>query len=487
MILQNHRILAECQSMFSESIPTRSDLDQFQNFLILGGGSSGDSSAKLLSSLGKRSVLADKFPEKANSVLYVSVLSDNHPQERLEGIDCIIKSPGILPDHPILIVAKERQIPMLSEICLARIFYKGPIIGITGTDGKSTTTALTYHILKSKFPNSKMGGNIGVPFTSFCLEPLDLVVLELSSYQLDDSPNLELTCSAILNLASDHLERHKTMESYAKAKWKIQNLEDPLHKSFINPNFLQYLSNLPSEYTNLQFIGEDQKYFVSLNPNQIHTPNHIYDASKFPLKGKHNLMNLCFAIALSESMGMNPNEIQNGFESFSGLPHRFKKIDSSEFKNQYKEIQFINDSKSTNLHSMLSGISGFKKGDELFLILGGIPKTEPIDPFLKRWNELECPLWVYGKAVEVWKSEFDQTGLPVRYFSDLPTLVTDLKNKIDSTLQSNTIGSLVNKEKENEPNSFSVIFSPAGASFDLYKNFEERGNHFESLIKERFT
>lgn len=108
MILQNHRILAECQSMFSESIPTRSDLEQFQNFLILGGGSSGDSSAKLLSSLGKRSLLADKFPEKANSDLYVSVLSDNHPQERLEGIDCIIKSPGILPEHPILEEAKKK-------------------------------------------------------------------------------------------------------------------------------------------------------------------------------------------------------------------------------------------------------------------------------------------------------------------------------------------------------------------------------------------
>lgn len=487
MILQNHRILAECQSMFSESIPTRSDLEPFQNFLILGGGSSGDSSAKLLSSLGKRSLLADKFPEKANSDLYVSVLSDNHPQERLEGIDCIIKSPGILPEHPILEEAKKKGLPILSEICLARIFYKGPIIGITGTDGKSTTTALTYHILKSKYPNSKMGGNIGVPFTSFCLEPLDLVVLELSSYQLDDSPNLELTASAILNLASDHLERHKTMESYANAKWKIQNLENPLHKSFINPNFLQFLSNQPSEYTNLQFIGEGQNYYVSLNPNQIHTPNHIYDASKFPLNGKHNLMNLCFAIALSESMGMNSNEIQNSFESFSGLPHRFRKIDSTEFKNHYKEIQFINDSKSTNLHSMLSGISGFKKEDGLFLILGGIPKTEPIEPFLERWKELGCAIWVYGKALEVWKSEFDKTGLPVRYFSDLPTLVTDLKNKIDSTLHLNTIDSPTIPKKENKQNSLSVIFSPAGASFDLYKNFEERGNHFESLIKQLFS
>ncbi|PJZ44028.1 UDP-N-acetylmuramoyl-L-alanine--D-glutamate ligase [Leptospira brenneri] len=464
--------------MFSESIPTASDLDRFQNFLILGGGSSGDSSAKLLNSLGKRCLLADKFPDRANKEIYTSVLSDNYPQEVLVGIDCIIKSPGILPDHPILEEAKTKEIPILSEISLARIFFKGRVIGITGTDGKSTTTALTYHILKSKFPNSKMGGNIGIPFTSFCLEPLDLVVLELSSYQLDDSPNLHLTASAILNLASDHLERHQTMRSYAEAKWKIQNLKDPKHNLFVNPNFFQFFPEEKQKNTNLHLIGEGTKYFVSLDPNQIHTPNHVYDASQFPLKGKHNLMNLCFAIALSESMGMEKKEIQKQFESFYGLPHRFRKIENSEFQNQYKEIHFINDSKSTNLHSMLSGISGFKKGDGLFLILGGIPKSESITPFLNRWKELESPIWVYGKAAEVWKSEFDKTGLPVLYFPDLPSLITNIKKAIDSKIES---------EGDDKSQTLSVIFSPAGASFDLYKNFEERGNHFESLVKENFT
>lgn len=478
MILQNHRILAECQSMFSQSIPRASDLDHWQKFLILGGGSSGDSSAKLLSLKGKICVLADKFPEKANANLYAEVLSDNHPQERLEGIDCIIKSPGILPNHPILEEARRKELPILSEISLARVFYQGPIIGITGTDGKSTTTALAYHILKSKYPNSRMGGNIGVPFTSFCLEPLDLVVLELSSYQLDDSPNLELTASAILNLASDHLERHKTMESYAEAKWKIQNLENPNHTSFVNPNFFKFLPNGIPKNKNIHFIGENQNYFVSLDPNQVHTPNHIYDVTQFPLKGKHNLMNLCFAIALAESMGMGKNEIQSQFETFLGLPHRFHRMDSSKFKTQYKEIQFINDSKSTNIHSMLSGIAGFKKGDGLFLVLGGIPKIEPIDLFLSRWKELECPLWVYGKAVEVWKEAFDATGLPVKYFSNLPTLIADLKTTIDRTTET--------KESQKQA-PLSVIFSPAGASFDLYKNFEERGIHFETLIKDSFS
>lgn len=478
MILQNHRILAECQSMFSNSIPSPEDLNKLHSFLILGGGSSGDSAAKLLLSLGKKVSLADKFPEKANSELYTKILSDNVPHESLEGIDCIIKSPGILPDHPILELAKQKQIPTLSEICLGRIFFKGKIIGITGTDGKSTTTALTHHLLQKKFPKAKMGGNIGVPFTSFCQEDIEVVVLELSSYQLDDSPNLELTASAILNLASDHLERHKTMEAYALAKWKIQNLLDVHHQCFVNPNFFKYTPFPKPNSDFLHCIGENESYFVSQNPNQVHTKTFVYDAEKFPLKGKHNLMNLCFAIALAETVGMDPKDIQSQLETFHGLPHRFQSIDSEILHPDYKLVRFINDSKSTNLHSMLSGISGFQKENSIYLLLGGIPKVEPLEPFLKRWKELECPLYVFGKAKEVWNKELNEMGLPVFYFEDLPTLLVGLKSEI--------LKKIKNEKEMGKVESLTVIFSPAGASFDLYKNFEERGNHFVQLVKQNF-
>lgn len=476
MILQNHRILAECQSMFSESISSPNDLQSLHSFLVLGGGSSGDSSAKLLTSLGKRVILADRFPEKANHSLYEKVLSDNEPQEVLPGIDCIIKSPGILPDHLVLQRALEKKIPIVSEIALGRIFYKGPLIGITGTDGKSTTTALTFHLLKSQFPNAKMGGNIGVPFTSFCLEKLDLVVLELSSYQLDDSPNLKLTASALLNLASDHLERHKTMEAYALAKWKIQNVSDPKHNCFANPQFFQYTPFEKPNYANLHFVGENQSYFVSQNPDLVHTPNFVYDASRFPLKGKHNLMNLCFAISIAEVMGVSQTQIQTQLETFQGLPHRFQTVFISNPNPQYANVRFINDSKSTNLHSMLSGISGFQKGDPIFLLLGGIPKTEPIEPLVKRWKELECPLFVFGKAKDIWGQRLNEVGLPVFYYDTVELLVSDLKNKMDE----------METKKEQKEKHLTVLFSPAGASFDLYKNFEERGNHFVRLVNETF-
>ncbi|XDD48191.1 UDP-N-acetylmuramoyl-L-alanine--D-glutamate ligase [Leptospira sp. WS39.C2] len=464
--------------MFSETIPSPNDLKNLQTFLILGGGASGDSAAKLLTSLGKKVILADSFPEKANHSLYSQVLSDKEPQANFEGIECIIKSPGILPNHPYLGIAIQKKIPILSEITLGRIFYKGPIIGITGTDGKSTTTALTFHLLQKKFPKVKMGGNIGVPFTSFCLEENDCVVLELSSYQLEDSPNLQLTASAILNLASDHLERHKTMESYATAKWKIQNLESKDHQCFVNPNFFAFTPFQKPLDSNLHLVGDNQSYCISQNPDQVHTPNFVYDASLFPLNGKHNLMNLCFAIALAEVVGLNPNQIQEQLKTFFGLPHRFQSIPTESLNPDYKSIKFINDSKSTNLHSMLSGISGFKKGDPIYLILGGIPKVEPIEPLILRWKEIECPLFVFGKAKDIWKEELDKTGLPIFYFDDLTSLMKEIRKKIDSDWITN------NKSQKNEL--LSVIFSPAGASFDLYKNFEERGNHFMNLVKDSF-
>ncbi|MCW7508459.1 UDP-N-acetylmuramoyl-L-alanine--D-glutamate ligase [Leptospira levettii] len=464
--------------MFSQSMLSPNDLKNLDSYLILGGGSSGDSAALLLNSLGKKVILADRFPEKANPSLYLKVLSDLMPQEILDGIDCIIKSPGILPDHPILEFARGKQIPILSEIALGRIFFNGPVIGITGTDGKSTTTALTYHLLKKKYPNAKMGGNIGVPFTSFCRENPEIVVLELSSYQLDDSPNLQLTASAILNLASDHLERHKTMESYALAKWKIQNLLDKEHQCFVNPNFFNYTPFVIPTHSNLHLVGEKESYFVTQNPNKIHTPNHEYDVSLFPLKGKHNLMNLCFAIALAEVVGLSPDQIQSQLETFDGLPHRFQSIPTQTISQKYQSIRFINDSKSTNLHSMLSGISGFQKGDPIYLILGGIPKVEPIFPLIKRWKELECPLFVFGKAKEVWSEDLNLTGLPVFYFDDLKSLITDIKERIDHQW-------ITNSEFQKEE-TLTVIFSPAGASFDLYKNFEERGNHFKNLIQDFF-
>ncbi len=358
-----------------------------------------------------------------------------------------------------------RNIPVLSEIEFASYFFTGKIIGITGTDGKSTTTSLSFHLLYHVLGNAKMGGNIGTPFIEFCEDDLDYAVLELSSYQLDDSEYVPIWSGAILNIAQDHLERHKTMENYIHAKWKIVDPRNSHYTLVLN----QRQKNL---FTERNQISGQTVYFgfskeadacIDVESKSIKTKNAVYSYTGFSLEGAHNLENLAASILLVESVCKNHSQIQSAIETFQGLPHRFQKF------HVWNGIQFINDSKSTNLHSMLSGLKGFSSKDKIVLILGGQPKKEDYEELFERIEELNCIVLLFGDAREVWENDLQEI-VKDQYFSfdALPELVHFLKKLIHL----NSIDY--------------VVFSPAGASFDRYKNFEERGNHFMSLVKDTF-
>jgi UDP-N-acetylmuramoylalanine--D-glutamate ligase len=426
--------------------------------LVFGGGITGKSVIEFLTEKGAKPILIDsQMPD-----LRIPVFSDKSSLSEIGSFDLVIKSPGINPRKSLLFQEiLNSKIPVFSEIGLARIFFKGKVIGITGTDGKSTTTALTNHIISSSF-KSKMGGNIGVPFISFCEENLDFAVLELSSYQLEDSDNLEIFSASILNIASDHLERHINMENYLFAKSKIaQNakfliLNDRQKEKFQFDNFSG----------KIKFFGftKHSDGYIDLENECIYAGESKYDTSKFPLIGNHNLENLAAAILLSESAGCNSESIQNSLESFIGLSHRFQK-----FHNWENSI-FINDSKSTNLHSLLSGLKAFSKNDNLLLILGGIPKLEPIDSMIERLLELDCKVYLYGAAIKEWEGILNKSishNLCVK--QNLEDIVLDIKRTIT------------------DKNKNTILLSPACASQDQYKNFEERGNHFMDLVNKYFT
>lgn len=485
MILQNHLFLADCQSMFSHEISDISSLLSYDHFLVLGGGLSGESAGHLLKRNGKNVSLADANPTKRPDSPFSAVFSDDDIAGALSQVEVIIKSPGIKPDHPLLQVAKSSKIPILSEIYLGRLFFAGKIIGITGTDGKSTTTALTHHLIKTKFPNSQVGGNLGLPFTTFCDGDWDMVVLELSSYQLEDSPNLQLTSSTILTLAPDHLERHKTMTAYGLAKWNVVNHKDEQHLFVTQANVLAQLSPTKQPFYGKTYLfGENNTDIkIDLKNLKITTPTNEYDAVDFKLPGYHNLQNLSVAIALAESVGLSKPEIQSGIGSFTGLPHRFQPIPTLQWKNEtFKKIQFINDSKSTNLHSMLSGIAGYNKGDFLYLILGGEPKQESLTPFFDRIRQLSSQIYIYGKAADVWKEEFLNSKLEnIHFVTTIKEALLGIKEKIELFSEDS---SQSNKEI---PHKTAVILSPACASFDQYKNFSERGEDFLKLVEEIFS
>ena len=437
------------------------DIRQYINLgsriAVLGGGISGTGVLNFLKRKGCSPILIDRTAPSENQTEYFPdtvSLKDLHP------LNCVIKSPGISPDHEILKSAKELNIPVQSEIELAKAFFKGKTIGITGTDGKSTTTSLTAHIIKSQYAKTEAGGNIGKPFIEICEEDLDFAVLELSSYQLEDSGDLHLNCSAILNLAPDHLERHKTMENYARAKWKISDSSNPNHFLVLNEKLKTVYSGFQFPQ-NTVFFGktENSDAVILENEKCIQTKKFRYSSEKFPLFGSHNLENLAAAILLSESAGIESAGIQSSISSFTGLSHRFEKVYSHE------NFIFINDSKSTNLHSMLSGTAGYKKNDSTALILGGRPKNEPLEPLFKRLSEMNPVLCVYGEAAEVWKKDIKNNYPQAEFFSTVEESLRHLKKVLP--------------QRETH-----IIFSPACASFDQYRNFEERGNHFRKLVQE---
>lgn len=435
-----------------------------KRILVLGGGITGKSVISFLKQFPFEIFLVDAKPD--SSIKDVSYFPEDSNLAIFGEIDIAIKSPGFKPSHPLILQLKEKQIPLVSEIQLARHFFKGKILGITGTDGKSTTTALTYHILNQSFPNSKMGGNIGLPFIEFCQENLDFAVLELSSYQLDDSDFLNLDYSAILNIAPDHLERHGTMENYLEAKKKIINRTNSNSYFITNQRLFPKLNleklNLSGKVL-LFGESEDTNAKINLDNSEIITNQFSYSTKNFPLHGKHNLENLAASILLCESAGCNPKDIQFSIANFQGLLYRFQKI------KEWNRITFINDSKSTNIHSMLSGLAGIKQETPIILILGGKQKQEELAPMLNRLQELNAKVFLIGQARLHWEKDLSNC------LGNRLIVCENLADAVKSI-----------REKVNESKYEMIIFSPACASFDQYKNFEERGKHFTDLVNEYF-
>ncbi|EMK07509.1 UDP-N-acetylmuramoyl-L-alanine--D-glutamate ligase [Leptospira kirschneri str. MMD1493] len=443
--------------------------------LVLGGGISGNSALNFLISEKAQPILCDQNqPERS----VVPFFPDHIPPQSLPEISLIIKSPGILPTHPILSYAVDKKIPVISEIDLGRYFFKGKIIGITGTDGKSTTTSLIAHLLKQGFPDLREGGNLGIPFTSFCKESISLAVLELSSYQLEDSSPLHLNVSVFLNLASDHLERHKTMENYFQAKLKIADLSNSNHSLIVSEKIKERILNSTSYQCKLLSFGKTpgSNAFLDESSLKIKTSKFIYDISKFYLPGSHNRENLAASILAAEEIGEKPESIQTRIPLFRGLPHRFQ------IAGEKLGISFINDSKSTNLHSMLAGMATWKNLDQTCLILGGRPKQEdpkPLYDFLIKG--IGCVV-LFGEARSVWGNGIRNIiGEKLHCVENLNDTFEIFKKGYILTAADSGKDSMFRLSHGISISSF--VFSPACASFDQYKNFEERGNHFLSLVK----
>ncbi|TDG94942.1 UDP-N-acetylmuramoyl-L-alanine--D-glutamate ligase [Cardinium endosymbiont of Culicoides punctatus] len=439
--------------------------------VILGGGESGIGAALLAKKLG-----LDVFVSDANIIAtqYKHFLithnipfeEGGHSEEKVLCSQEVIKSPGIPNDIAIVELLLKSGIPIIDEIEFAARYGKGKIIAITGSNGKSTTTYLTYHLLKEAGFHVAIAGNMGYSFARCIAEnSYDYYILELSSFQLDGINNFKADIACLLNITSDHLDRYShSIAAYARAKLNIlRNMSSADHFIYNadDPIINQYLYELNTSsrlypisiFTEMQFLpaiysNNEACYFkfkehaFSINHNLIHLP------------GPHNRYNTMAAVTIAMLVGVPLDVITSALPSFYGLPHRIEWCGAPQNVNCY------NDSKATNIASVQVALLSFNC--PIIWIVGGKDKGNDYTVLLPIIREKVKAIICLGKDNATIMQAFYPLGLPMQE-------TNNMSSAVDLALSMALPGEV-------------ILLSPACASFDLFKNFEDRGNQFKKKI-----
>ncbi len=447
-----------------------------ERIVILGGGESGIGAAILAKIKGYNVFLSDNGIISSNhkQILRARTIEfeeGQHNTELILSASEIVKSPGIPDDIPLILNAKEKKIPVISEIEFAIRHSKAKIIGITGTNGKTTTTLLTYHILQENGLKVGLAGNIGFSLARQVAEDdKNYFVVELSSFQLDGMHKSRLHTAILLNITPDHLNRYENdFQKYVNSKFRIiRNMrrEDHFIYNELDETIVGYLdhlnSNVGKQPISLKKSEKSIAYKAEKNlmfkdgENLKRIPNKY-----LPLPGKHNMINTMAAVQVAINIGIDWDGILSALKTFENAPHRL------EYVGRIKEVDFYNDSKATNVDAVWYALESFE--NPIVLIIGGIDKGNDytqIDEMVANKVKAIVALGIDNSKIE-------------RHFK---TYITDITTT-DSVF--NAVEIAFSKAADNDV----VLLSPACASFDLFKNYEERGDRFKEAVyalKEKF-
>jgi UDP-N-acetylmuramoylalanine--D-glutamate ligase len=440
--------------------------------VILGGGESGVGAAMLAKQKGYNVFLSDAGSLKENyrnelTKAGIDFEENKHDEERILTADEVIKSPGIPEKNEMVKKIRKKGIQIISEIELAYRFKgNSKIIAITGSNGKTTTTALTHHICKKGGLDCALVGNIGYSFAKQVAEdPKPLYVAEISSFQLDDIKTFRPDVAILTNITEDHLDRYDyKLENYVSSKFRIamnQQLndyfiycaDDEVTMKYIN-RFNIHSKPLPismkNELTKGAFIKDGDMYirtgedFISMS---------IYD---FALKGKHNQYNTMAACVASATMDIRKDKIREAVQDFQSLEHRM------EYVSTIRGVEFINDSKATNVNSTWYALESMTK--PTILILGGVDKGNDYSLMKDMVSEKVKVIICMGIDNKKIHQAFDET---------VGTIV-------DTASASDAVQAAFHFATKGDV----VLLSPACASFDLFKNYEDRGNQFKQAVRD---
>lgn len=437
---------------------------------ILGGGESGVGTAILGKQNGYEVFVSDKgiIAEKYKKVLLnnnISFEEGNHTESKILKADLVMKSPGIPDKAPLVKQLKSQGIPVISEIEFASRYTNGVIVGITGSNGKTTTTMLVNHILKKANLNVGMGGNIGESFAQQVAEnEFDIHVLELSSFQLDGIVEFAPHIAIITNITPDHLDRYDyKFENYIHSKFRItenQTENDFLIYDADDEVITKWLKNNETKACLLPFSIEkelEQGVFMR-NDNIIikyKTENTLMDISTLALKGKHNLKNAMGASMATSLLKVRKDIIRESLEDFEGAEHRL------EFVLKINGVQYINDSKATNVNATFYALDSVKT--PTVWIVGGVDKGN---------DYLDLMPFVREKVKAIICLGLDNQKI-IQTFENVVDLIVETAGAEEAVKVAYKIA-----EKGD-----TVLLSPACASFDLFENYEDRGNKFKEAVR----
>ena len=435
--------------------------------LVLGLAKSGESAARLLDKLGAIVTVNDGKPFEENPAAQslleegIKVVTGGHPLELLdEDFELMVKNPGIRYDNPMVKKALEKKIPVITEVELAYLISDAPIIGITGSNGKTTTTTMIAEVLTAGGQNGLLSGNIGFPASQVATTATknDTLVMELSSFQLMGIETFHPKIAVITNLMPTHIDYHGSFEEYVAAKWNIQN--NMTKTDFLVLNFNQTLAKeLPAktQATVVPFSTKERVDGAYLEGNVLMFRGEaIMAADELGVPGSHNVENALATIAVAKLRGIENQVIKETLAGFGGVKHRLQYV------GEMNHVKFYNDSKSTNILATQKALSGFENS-KVILIAGGLDRGNEFDELIPDIQGLKKMIILGESAARVKRAA---AKADVSYID-----ATDVKDATRKAFAEAQAGDI-------------ILLSPANASWDMYPNFEVRGDEFITTFEE---
>lgn len=441
----------------------------FENkkIFILGMARSGYEAAKLLSDYNNEIIVTDGKEQKEELVselesLGVKVIITSNQLSLLDdSFDYVIKNPGIKYDNPVVVKAKDLGIKVINEIEMAYSFLDKSvnIIGVTGSNGKTTTTTLISEFMKNSFDNVYLGGNIGIPLSNFVrdIKPNSYLVLEISDHQLCDMYDFKTNVSVLTNITPTHLDFHKSYEVYQMTKKKIFNNHTSDDLAVINKDDEVSMKITDDIKSTKVYYGHDKTNLAYYDEEGIYYDGKlVIKLDDIILKGKHNYQNIMGAIIAVKKYGVTNEVIQKVLKEFKGVEHRLEYVDT------INGVTYYNDSKATNCVSTITALNSFNQ--PTILLLGGYDRGHSFHDLDDSMKNVKC----------------------VVCFGETKNRIEEFCNDLNIRCYKNdTLKEAMNVVKDICTPGDVVLLSPACASWDQYDKFEDRGDEFKNLVRER--